>query len=145
MFFKTVTDDYDRFYAFAQKQQDSNPAINDDTYNTILRNKGLLLKSSTAMRNAILSSNNKEIIGKYEQWTALKQSIAQQYSLPASKRTNQLKSMEDAANNLERELVKSSAEFNDYQNAGILTWIDIRAKYSTMKPPASLSTLNLQG
>lgn len=128
MFFKTVTDDYDRFYAFAQKRQDSNPAINDDTYNTVLRNKGLLLKSSTAMRNAILSSNNNEIIGKYEQWTALKQSIAQQYSLPASKRANQLKSMEDATNNLERELVKSSAEFNDYQNAGTLTWIDIKSK-----------------
>lgn len=128
LFFKTVADDYDRFYAFAYRRQMSNPKINIELYNSVLRNKGLLLKSSTAMRNVILASNNPEIIGKYDQWTSLKQTIAQQYALPANKRSSQLQAMETNANNLERDLVMTSSEFSAFQNASAIDWTEIRNK-----------------
>lgn len=128
LFFKTVSEDYDRFYAFTFQRQQKNPSINNELYNTVLRNKGLLLKSSTAMRNAILASNNSEAIGKHEQWIALKQAIAQQYSLPLAKRSNQLQTMENTANDLERDLVKTSAEFSDFKSTTALNWVDIKAK-----------------
>mgnify|MGYP003583308472 CR=1 FL=1 len=128
LFFKTVSEDYDRFYAFACKRQQENPSINNELYNTVLRNKGLLLKSSTAMRTAILASNNSEVIGKHEQWIALKQAIAQQYSLPSVKRSNQLQTMENTANDLERDLVKASAEFSEFHNTATLNWADVKAK-----------------
>ena len=128
MFFKTVSEDYDRYYSFALKRKNSNNLITCDIYNTILRNKGLLLKSSTAMRNAILASNNAEVITKYEQWTSLKQAIAQQYSIPSNLRSVQLTEMEKNADNLERELVKNSSEFSDFQGTSTLTWVDIKNK-----------------
>lgn len=128
MFFKTISDDYDRFYAFAFRRQFSNPNINTAIYNTVLHNKGLLLKSSTAMRNAILASNNSEIIAQYNEWTTLKQSIAQQYALPTTSRSKQLQNMETAANNIERNLVKTSAEFSEFSEIGSLNWLNIKNK-----------------
>ncbi len=128
LFFKTLALDFDRFHSFALKRQHSNPAIMHDVYNNILRNKGLLLKSSTSMRNAILRSNNNELIESFERWIMLRQEIAKLYALPAEERKVKPEELEKQANNLERMLVRSSSEFSDFDRSMRITWTDIRNK-----------------
>lgn len=126
LFFRTIADDYDRFYAFAYGRQYQNPQVNAELYNAILTNKGLLLKSGTAMNNTILSSDNPRVIEMYNQWVALKQELARQYGLPAHKRSDRLQNIEVEANDLERELVILSSDFSSYQGLGTHGWTDIR-------------------
>jgi tetratricopeptide (TPR) repeat protein len=126
LFFKTVSSDFNRFNAFALRRKITNPAITETVYNNLLRNKGLLLKSSTAMRNAILNSNNKQLIENFEQWIRLRQEIARQYTIPAEQRTSNPEDLENQANNLERLLVRSSSEFSNFDKSLSIDWKMVR-------------------
>ena len=126
MFFKTVAEDFDRFHSFAIRRKRANPNITRDVYNNLLRNKGLLLKSSTAMRNAILSSNNPQLIENFERWIQVKQDIAQLYTVPVEQRTVNPEELEKQANNLERMLVRNSAEFSDFEKSVKQDWTSVR-------------------
>lgn len=126
MFFSTVAQDFDRFHSFALRRMETNPSITQKVYNNLLRNKGLLLKSSTAMRNAIFTSNNKELIQNYEQWIKLKQDIAKLYTLPVEQRDADIVALEKQANDLERILVKSSNEFSDFERSFRFDWNEVK-------------------
>lgn len=122
-FFKYLEEDYMEFYNFSMKHQARNPAIKGFVYDNVLRNKGLLLKSSTAMRNAILSSGNSILIDQYERWLVLKKQIAEAYS--AGQPTKEL---ETSANNLEKELMKTAGIFADVKKVQDLQWTQVRDK-----------------
>lgn len=126
LFFKTVAEDFDRFHSFALRRMVTNPNITRDVYNNLLKNKGLLLKSSTAMRSAIFSSNDEELIQNYERWIQIKQEIAKQYTLPAEQRTANPDDLERQANDLERLLVRNSTEFSDFEKSLRVDWMDIK-------------------
>ena len=68
LFFKTIAEDFERFHSFALQRMATNPTITGEVYNNLLRNKGLLLKSGTAMRNAILGSGDEKLIQLFENW-----------------------------------------------------------------------------
>lgn len=128
LFFKTVAEDFDRFHSFALKRKALNPSIANDVYNNLLKNKGLLLKSSTAMRNAILGSNNQNLIELYESWIRVKKDIAKLYTLPFEERIVKPEELEKQANDLERQLVRTSSEFSDFSKSLNIDWIAIRDK-----------------
>jgi tetratricopeptide (TPR) repeat protein len=52
-YFKTVAENYMDFNSYALFRSKKTPSIIDVVYNNTIKNKGLLLKSSTAMRNAV--------------------------------------------------------------------------------------------
>jgi len=79
-YFQTVETDYMDFNSYALKRKEDNPEIVGYVYNNSVKNKGLLLKSSTAMRNAILSSKNDALIDNYYKWIHIKKQIAKLYS-----------------------------------------------------------------
>lgn len=126
LFFRTVAEDFDRFHSFAFRRMRTNPNITQTVYNNLLKNKGLLLKSSTAMRTAIFSSNNHELILNYERWIQVRQEIARLYTLPVEQRTTDPQELERIANNLERLLVRSSTEFSDFDKSLRVEWTNIR-------------------
>jgi tetratricopeptide (TPR) repeat protein len=126
LFFRTVSADFNRFYSFALRRKNTNPQITQTVYNNLLRNKGLLLKSSTAMRNAILNSNNKQLIENFEQWIQIRQEIARQYTLPSEQRTVNPVDLENQANSLERLLVRSSSEFSNFEKSLSIDWKMVR-------------------
>jgi tetratricopeptide (TPR) repeat protein/CHAT domain-containing protein len=128
LYYKTLALDFDRFHSFALKRQQTNPAITRDVYNNILKNKGLLLKSGTSMRNAILSSNDRKLIETFEQWIALRQEIAKLYTLPIEERKVNPEDLEKQANNLERMLVRGSSDFSNFERSMKVSWTDIRDK-----------------
>ncbi len=126
LYFKTVSEDFDRFHSFAINRMHANPNITRNVYNNLLKNKGLLLKSSTAMRNAILSSKDEELINNFEQWIKLKQEIGSLYTLPIDQRTSNPEELENKANELERNLVRNSAEFSSFEQSLKVNWEEVR-------------------
>lgn len=108
--------------------KESNPSITAEVYDNLLKTKGVLLKSSTAMRNAVLSSKDKKLITTYDKWNALKKQIANIYNLPIEKRTSDLPAIESEANDLEKELTRSSSVLSDFNASLNVTWKDIQTQ-----------------
>lgn len=124
IYLSTMAQDFKNLYAFAHLRHKNNPDITDIAYNNSLRLKGLLLKSGTAMREAILTSGDKKLIGKYQQWINLKIALSCQYA-----NGGDTDSLEIIANELEKELIAMSTTFNDF-NQQNLNWKQIQ---STLK------------
>lgn len=121
LYLATMAHDFTNLYAFATIRKNSNPNITGEAFNNVLKLKGLLMKSSAAMRQAILSSGDKEHITLFQQWIELKKQIAQRY---ASGQETEL--LENQANVIEADLIKISAEFNNYLNADKINWKTIQ-------------------
>jgi CHAT domain-containing protein len=122
LYFKTMTIEFENLYAFGNFVKDENPDITMSIYDNTLLLKGLLLQSTTAMRSAILSSNNNELIVLYNQWIVLKTEIADAYAKGLS-----TADLEKGANILEQELVTKSAAFDEFQTGKTITWKDVQS------------------
>ena len=107
MYFATMSEDFDLLYDFALHHPEQLNQL-DLVFDNTLITKGLLLKSSTAMLNAVLTSGDSTLVTQYEDWIALKKRIAIAYSEGA-----EIKELEEQAGEVEKELVKGSLEFHD--------------------------------
>jgi len=131
MYFKKISPDYDAFFTLVLKQSQKGKAGSEEVYNYALKNKGLLLRSSTALRNIILNGKDSSLISEYHHWTALKKQLAENYSNGQSSAD-----LEKKADSLEKEIVKSSSAFNDFNKLQNITWKDVKNK--TGKNSASI-------
>ena len=126
MYYKTRLPDADAFSSYSLMRKRTNPLITRYTYNNVLLNKGLMLKSSTAMRLAILNSKNPLLLKQYDEWIVLQKEISVLYSTPVEMRDKDVDELESKANELERSLVASSQDFSDYRKGLQITWEDVR-------------------
>jgi CHAT domain-containing protein/Tfp pilus assembly protein PilF len=126
LYFVTRRDDIYNFYAFALDQKEENPDIGAGVYNNIIKHKGVLLRSSTAMRTAILNSKNESLIEKYNDWVLLKRTISDLYAKSANERKENPEKLEKEANKLEKELVQESKMFSSYRSANNLDWTAVK-------------------
>jgi CHAT domain-containing protein len=131
LYYQTRLSDMNSFTAYCLKRKQDNPSIAIPTYNNILLNKGLMLKSSTAMRVAILGSKDPELLKLYDDWIAMQKEISSYYSIPLELRTKDLNDLEKQANDLEKSLVAKSQDFSDYRKGLQVTWEDVR---KSLKP-----------
>jgi CHAT domain-containing protein len=131
MYFKNKVGTFSDFYSFSLKRKTENPEITKEVFNNIIMSKGLLLKSSTAMRTAILNSNDTLLISQYKKWIALKKEISELYSTEIDKRENNPEELEQQSNAIEKDLVRSSQIFNDFEKVQKLTWESVR---NSLKP-----------
>jgi len=122
MYFETMKSDFDHYYDFAFFAKDKIPTITGQAYNDVLLTKGLLLKSSTAMRNAVLNSGDTVLIQQFNRWMELNKKINKNYSKGKSSTA-----LEDEANELEKALVISSQEFSDIKQIRNLTWEQVQS------------------
>jgi CHAT domain-containing protein/Tfp pilus assembly protein PilF len=123
LYLNTMSADFMNLYAFANLRKFENPLITEVAYNNTLKLKGLLLKSTTAMREAILTSGDDVLIEKYAQWINLKKEIANQYAIGG-----ETENFEIRANELEKDLIKNSSTFNAFSSTNELDWKTIQAK-----------------
>lgn len=137
-FFITVKSDYMKFNSFALLYKDKKPEITTHVYDFVLKNKGLLLKSSTSMRSAVLNSKDTSLINKYEEWIGIKKELSGTYMS-----TN--KELEEKANSLERELVKSSQIFSDFKKIQEITWKDVRENLKPGEAAIEFLDFNYKG
>jgi len=128
MYYKLWRAEYEGYYSLALLLKEEHPSLVGDIYNSIIFNKGILLKSSTAVRNSILSSNNKDLIQKYNNWIILKKKESKLFSTPVEKRVENIELVQEESNKLEKELVKSSKLFESISTINKLSWNDIQSK-----------------
>ena len=123
---KTIGKTFDGFNSFALRYKSTASKITTYVFDNTLTNKGILLKSSTAMRVAVLSSGDTALINKFDEWQLLNRQIARLYSTEKSKRYQNPKELEEKATIIERQLVSGSQEFSDYKNMQNLSWQDVQ-------------------
>ena len=125
-YFQTSMSDIYSFIAYTLRRKDKNPAITAEAYNFVLLNKGLMLKSNTAMRLAILNSKDTSLLKKYDEWISLQKEISALYSVSVDLRKKDIATLETEANVLEKDLVQNSQSFGDYRKGLQLTWLNVR-------------------
>jgi CHAT domain-containing protein len=131
MYFKTEEHSFASLYSFAIRYKEQKPEIANFIFDNILRNKGLLLKSSTAIRTAILNGNDTSLIKQYNCWVQQKREIASIYSQEISKRKKDPVALEQEANAMEKVLVSKVQTFSDFEKMQGINWETVR---SNLKP-----------
>ncbi|MCS7076860.1 MAG: CHAT domain-containing protein [Bacteroidia bacterium] len=117
------------FQSFVLERYKQNHAIASDSYNLILKTKGLIFQSTEKIKNRILRSEDKEIKKLYSEWKLTKDRYVNAQSLSISERKNKrldLDSLSNRCNELEKELALKSEEFATTFTPQNITWKDIQ-------------------
>lgn len=114
---------YSTYYSFFLKARENKANLAGIAYNNALNLKGQLLKSSIAMRKAVLSSGDTSLISTFNKMNEYGKIIAAQYALPVEKQRNDLDVLKEKLNVLEKSLIRKASHLtgrNDYN------WQDIK-------------------
>ena len=122
LFFQSFEDDFGSFYDFTLFFQTDFVTLTDSAYNLAIKSKGLTLKSSTALRSSVLNGEDSVLIDEYNQWIHLKKQL-----LDKSIINTEVTKLEQQANELEKELIKKSNAFSDFDKIKNLEWKQVQA------------------
>jgi len=139
--YKLNTDQVNRNFSFLSEQQrnaywDANaasfeatyslswhhpvPESNALNYNNALFSKGLLLRTTNAVRDSIYASGNKTLIAKFEELGSLRQQISALRQSGGNQ--DYIQSLERQAEALDKSLTQSSAAFREFQADLVINW-----------------------
>mgnify|MGYP003188853738 CR=1 FL=1 len=88
--------------------------------------KGLLLNAETNARDVILESGDTAIVKQFDALQSVRIMINKQYEKPIAERTLNCDSLENVAELMERELIKSSKAYGDFTRSLTITWKDVQ-------------------
>lgn len=112
------------FPNFTYRYQTEKPSVSSFAYDNELFVKGLLLTSSNFVRNSILESNDTTLINQWNELTSKKQQIiVLEEKDPQSEYLEQVR---NEAEQLEKEVTKSSAAFRQSREQWNITWDSVR-------------------
>lgn len=115
-YWEKIKPGFHTFYNYVFSQENAVPELLRAVLEYRMTTKGLLLNSTTKMKNTILASENTELIKLYNTWLDQKQALAQYYNFSKSEIIEQkinLDSLEQATNLSEKRLSTLSATFAD--------------------------------
>ena len=127
-YWNMVKKTFDGSYSLSQVQPV--PSVNALNYNNTLFAKGLLLRTSSAVRDAIYASGDARLIERFETLGSLHRQITQLQQNESADKAS-LKRLETQAEDLEKALTRSSAAFREAQADMALQWQDVR---QSLKP-----------
>ncbi len=128
-FLITISPYFESYLSFFLNNCKSNQSNTCWPYNIELIQKGIILRSASNERYAILSSKDSNLINEYNLFTNIKTQLAFFYSQPLENQNRDsayIKELEESANKLEKELVQSSKAYCDVKAIEDLTWENIR-------------------
>ncbi|NHE58971.1 tetratricopeptide repeat protein [Cyclobacterium plantarum] len=128
-FLTTFNFNFEYFHSFALKRQRDNPVITTHQYDNALLLKGLLLQSSSQMRERILSSGDTTAIHLFGDLQVLKRKWLKESEIPKSKREKAGIAPEATlakANTLEKELSRRSEVFAEATDTVRTTWREVK-------------------
>jgi CHAT domain-containing protein len=120
---------FQRFYNFALSAASLKPGITEDIYDYQTATKALLLNATNKIKQSILKSGDKALIGDYVLWLDKKETLARYYSLSKEELAEQkidLAAMEAEANKLERALSSRSTDFSSGYSTQKISFKQIR-------------------
>ena len=118
------------FNSFVCDALEKIPSLTGDMYNYHIATKAILFSATSKMKRDILGSKNPQLIAKYKNWTDLKEYIAKLYTFSREdlqKDKINLDSLENASNNMEKELAQMSDAFSKNIGKKASGWQDIAA------------------
>ncbi|MBK7130907.1 MAG: CHAT domain-containing protein [Crocinitomicaceae bacterium] len=98
------------------------PELADTAFNMCLQSKSISLESSIALRSAILASEDSILAEKYNNWILLKGELEGCYN-----KGDECDSLEIEANTLERDLIRQSDAFSDFDKIRKLDWKKVQS------------------
>lgn len=120
-YIKSWESNFNKYYHLLFKTKQKTDKNSGYLFNISLLNKGLLLRSSSAIRFQILNSKDSILIEQYESWLNVRKKIQKKYLLPIDKREG-LDSLENISYDLEKKLISKSQTFSDYRNQLVKDW-----------------------
>lgn len=131
---KPVFESYIEFaveYCLLQKgSPEEQQALVGQIYDLQLVTKALLLNATNKVRNTILSSNDPELVGLFNEWLSLKESIVKAYSMSKEELNESdfsIQDLETKANETEKELSLKSTAFSSTFEQEQPTWKKVAA------------------
>ena len=115
------TMDFTNFHVFTNPA----PAMTMHAYDNALFTKGLLLRTTNGIRDAIYSSNNDDLILQYEQLGSVRRSITALQSA-AFPNHAMIATLETRADSLDKIVTAASATFKEFNKDITLRWSDVR-------------------
>ncbi len=132
----------DLLNSFGSRCKKEFPVVTTLMYDTELRNKGLVLKSSNQIKEQVLRSNDAELIKVYDDWVASKKELASQLSLPEDKRSVSVENLESNVNALEKEINRKVVV---EQDGGLKNWMEVKKSLSNEQAAIEFNYFYLQG
>ncbi len=116
------------FLSFCVDRYPGQKTIAGPMYNDQLATKGLLLNSAAKWKHRIRNSQDTILKKQFNQWEILTNEIAKSFSSTDSAELAQVKTLQDEAEKLEKELIKKSEDFATLADKTIYTWKDVQSK-----------------
>ena len=108
-YYTNIRNSFDQFNSFAVSHQNEDPELISDAYNYLINTKAAIMFATEKVKTAIYASGDSSLIRQFGLWQGQKEQIAKLYSL--NQEHKELDSLVKAANALERELTRKSADF----------------------------------
>ena len=117
--------DFTYFPSFCLKAHDQER--NGELYDySALFTKGLLLNAETNARDVIFESGDTALVKQFDALQSVRIMLNKQYEKPIAERTLNCDSLENVAELMERELIKSSKAYGDFTRSLTITWKDVK-------------------
>ncbi|SFE82702.1 CHAT domain-containing protein [Thermoflexibacter ruber] len=131
-FYAGISDNFEKFNAFAFQRSTQNPYLLSEVFNYRLTTKAILFQSANKMRKQILDSGDKELIATYKKWTKLKDKLAKIYKPAKATRikifAEDIIGLETEVEKLEKQLYEKSETFKQFADKQTVSWGSIKQK-----------------
>jgi CHAT domain-containing protein len=104
----------------------STPETQSLAYDNTLFSKGLLLRSSNEIRNAVLHSGNQDLIAKFTELQSLRQQITALQSKTDSAMVAYSQSLETRADSIDKAITLASSAYRDMKTDLNMTWQEVQ-------------------
>ena len=121
-----ISYNFEVFHSFFLTRRKENKKLAGIVYNNALNIKGQLLKSTIAVRKAILQSGDTALINTYNEMNTYGKILSRQYALPIAKRRTDIKEVEEKLNVLEKKLTRKTQNFAKVSNFDKVDWQTIQ-------------------
>jgi CHAT domain-containing protein/Flp pilus assembly protein TadD len=128
LYWNTKSNIFETSYSLAYFN--STAKLNSLNYNNALFSKGLLLRTTNAIRDAIYSSGNTALVEQFEKLRDLRAQIAALQQKEGSDQTA-LKNLKAEADNIDKALSRQSTAFRDLKTDIEMQWQDVQ---KSLKP-----------
>ena len=125
LFWNTCKDNFEQFNTYASIRSNENSSIINNMYDNQLYTKALLLNSTNRVKSRIMNSGDSLLIDKYRTWSDKKEFLVRLYKMTndeLKKNNFRIDSIENVANELEKELTLKSEAFKQSYEKKKVTW-----------------------
>ena len=145
-FYFSFKDKFDLMNNFILMHRDRDPNLLSIMYNLRIATKAFLLRNTMKLRENIIAMNDKELLTAFENWRALKETIAGLYSYRQTEKhntRNKIDSLSKIADDLEKSISIKCTAFNEHNVSKKTKWEDIQK--SLKKNEAAIEIIRVEG